>query len=512
MSLKDRPPVLHPFLMAAFPIVFLFADNLHEAISPGDMVTPLAWSLGGTALFMVIGWAIVRNARAVGLVASAWLLLFFSFGRVAGGLDGTNSSRKGVLLFAWAVLALAGVVTAFLLRTWLTGITKALNLIVAVLVLMNLVPIVLYRPPATPTPALPGSLARAVIAAKSAKLELPDIYYIVPEDYGDERTLRESLGVDARPFLGYLEKEGFSVARESLTNYQNTEQSLSAALNMEYLQTSLGEAAVDNDAVRRSLPGSAVSTFLQALGYRYVHIGHWWPPTRTDPSADINVKPGSLSEFSSILYDTTILPTLVRKLDVEQKILDPRRAKYEHTRQELQDIVQTTKLRGPKFVFAHLGIPHVPFVFDRNGNFVKGNDQETLKGKKYRADQAYFTTRRLQTLIGQLLEGTSRKAIIILQTDEGPDLGGIRGDIREGAFEHSDIRGELLVKYRIMNAFFLPGTGHDGVYPSITPVNTFRLVFDRYFKTGLGLLPDEIWGLKQNPTKFVNLTTLIRGT
>jgi hypothetical protein len=80
--LRNGPPVVHPFLMAAFPIVFLFAQNLHEAITPHDMLSPLKMSLGAAAVLMVVGWAIFRNAKAVGLVISVWLLLFFSYGRV----------------------------------------------------------------------------------------------------------------------------------------------------------------------------------------------------------------------------------------------------------------------------------------------------------------------------------------------------------------------------------------------------------------------------------------------
>jgi hypothetical protein len=475
------------------------------------MLSPLSWSLGATAVFMAIGWAIFRNAKVVGVVASAWLLLFFSYGRVASGLAGASIGRTRYLLPAWALLGLAALVTAYVFRSRLAGVTKALNLVVAVLVAMNLVPIALYRPPANSPASLTGPLGKVLSAAKSAKLGLPDIYYIVPEDYGDERTLREIAGVDTRPFLRYLEKQGFYVARDSMANYQNTPMAMAAALNLQYLPTLLGDDAKSYAAAARMLRGFAVSKFLQGLGYRYVHIGHWWTPTRTDSSADIDVKPGSLSEFSSILYDTTILPTLSRKLNVEQAILDPRRGRYELTLQELKDIVQTTKLRGPKFVFAHLGIPHLPALFDRNGRFVTADESITKRSPKYFADQVSYTTKRLQSLVGQILQGTHRKAIIILQTDEGPDLLLQRTAIREGRFQSRRFRPALLAKYRILNAFFLPGIPYDRLYPSITLVNTFRLVFDLYFKTGLGLLPDQTWALRRDPKEFVNITRLLHG-
>jgi hypothetical protein len=511
--LRSGPPVVHPFLMAAFPIVFLFAQNLHEAITPHDMLTPLKMSLGVTAVLMVLGWAIFRNAKAVGLVISVWLFLFFSYGRMSNGLEGKTLGHARYLLTLWAMLAVAAGVAAFMLRSRLAAATNALNLITAVLVVMNVVPIGLYRPPVTSktsTAPLSGELAAALAAAKSNKHLTPDIYYIMPEDFGDERTLRERYGIETHFLVQYLRKEGFYVAEDSMANYQNTHMSLSASGNLQYLPAFLGKAATSDDAVRTTIRGFAASRFLQALEYRYVHLGHWWTPTATDPTADIDVKSGSLTEFSSILYDTTMLPTLSKKLHVQQEILDPRRARYQEALQELDDVVHTAKLHGPKFVFAHLGLPHAPYVFNRNGDFVPGAKQREVD--KF-ADQAFFTAKKLQELIGRLLEATGRKAVIILQTDEGPDpRGKARQDIARGRFEHSDLRPELLAKYRILNAYFLPGVGTRELYPTITPVNSFRLVFDLYFRTKLGLLPDVIWGEKKRPgpAEFVDITDMLQ--
>jgi hypothetical protein len=46
---------------------------------------------------------------------------------------------------------------------------------------------------------------------------------------------------------------------------------------------------------------------------------------------------------------------------------------------------------------------------------------------------------------------------------------------------------------RIPNAHYLPEATHPQLYPSITPVNSFRLVFDEYFNAGLALLPDRTY-------------------
>jgi len=43
----------------------------------------------------------------------------------------------------------------------------------------------------------------------------------------------------------------------------------------------------------------------------------------------------------------------------------------------------------------------------------------------------------------------------------------------------------------ILNAYYLPGAGKDQVYTDITPVNTFRLIFNAYFEADIELREDN---------------------
>jgi hypothetical protein len=48
----------------------------------------------------------------------------------------------------------------------------------------------------------------------------------------------------------------------------------------------------------------------------------------------------------------------------------------------------------------------------------------------------------------------------------------------------------------------LPGKGRDDFYPSISPVNTFRVIFNNYFGTNLPLLKDQTYN-SVDATKMV---------
>ena len=41
------------------------------------------------------------------------------------------------------------------------------------------------------------------------------------------------------------------------------------------------------------------------------------------------------------------------------------------------------------------------------------------------------------------------------------------------------------------SAIYMPGEGSQQIYPSITPVNIFRIIFNTYFNEDYKLLPDK---------------------
>ena len=45
----------------------------------------------------------------------------------------------------------------------------------------------------------------------------------------------------------------------------------------------------------------------------------------------------------------------------------------------------------------------------------------------------------------------------------------------------------------ILNAYYLPRYCRSGLYPGITPVNSFRIVFNSCFSAEFDLLPDETY-------------------
>jgi hypothetical protein len=152
------------------------------------------------------------------------------------------------------------------------------------------------------------------------------------------------------------------------------------------------------------------------------------------------------------------------------------------------------ELDTPVFVFAHILTPHPPFVFGRNGEKVAPQREFCLGdgaylmprdeyAKKYR-DQLIFVNNKITAAVDKIISKSSRPTIIILQGDHGP------GSMLDWEnLYNSNVKERL----SILNAYYLPEGGPQEIYDDITPVNTFRIIFNHYFGADLELLEDKCY-------------------
>ncbi len=105
-------------------------------------------------------------------------------------------------------------------------------------------------------------------------------------------------------------------------------------------------------------------------------------------------------------------------------------------------------------------------------------------------EQLQATNSMLEEPIDRLLADSEPSPIIILQADEGPRREvDIIADPSWSIATASD--EELREKMRVLNAYRLPGIDHDALYQNISPVNSFRLLFNLYFGADFEMLPDR---------------------
>lgn len=486
---------IHPLLAAAYPVVFLFAANADEQVTLQPLWTPLLYAVGATAVVLAVLWLLLRDAWRAALLTTVLVIGFFGYGHAWNAAKGVIPNQWP-LIGAWVLAVLIGLFAAWRAGRFTLPVTRGLNVVAALALLLN-------------AGAVAGTMvafgAVDVADEQLSKLELapadpddlPDVYYIVLDRYASSTALKETYDFDNEPFLTALEDRGFDVARKAHSNYIKTPLSLASSLNMDLLDADALKAEAtegkDRNPIHRVLRAHlAVPAALKELGYQYVHVSNWWTPSATNVDADRTFRYEGQDEFSTVLSQTTLLRAFNEPAAAPDDPWDWRVLR-QHTLYGLDKLDAIASTSGPKYVFAHLLLPHDPYVFNADGSFTgRAQVDELGQRESYRRQLSYANTRML-SLIDRIL-ANSQDAVIMLQADEGPFPARYRAD--EWRFQWRDATdAELEEKLGILFAMRVPGADleSEGFHDAITPVNAFRIIFNARFGTDLPLLPDRTW-------------------
>jgi len=505
---KKILPILHPFFFSLYPVLNLYAVNLGQ-VTFSQVQRSLLFFLGLAALLLAVLRLLLKDWERAGVAASLLLLMVFTFGQLQLSLRGLFSSQawgwlwKGTLFAFWlALFSLVGWLLIFRLRR-VRDVSRIFNLVGGFLILIvgGQIAFGLNRtPPVVAAAHVETPAAQDLLPQATPSGAKPDIYYIILDDYGQGQMLKDLYGLDNSAFLDGLRARGFTIAEDSHSNYNQTILSLASTLNLDYLDrlVALHPEQNDRQALVERVKSNTAMRFLKEHGYQTIVIASGYEFTEID-GADVFLAPRvQINSFESMLISSAF---------AEVGLKQAMQTSYRMEVLQRFSILESMASRpGPKFVFAHIVLPHPPFVFDRQGGprepkilgFSDGSHLGLPPAEYIDAynEQLLYANRLVNSLVDSILKNSATEPVIILQGDHGP---GARLDWT--SLEASCIRERL----SILNAYYLPGgktMQEVGLYPSITPVNSFRLIFDAYLDTQLGGLEDRsyfpIWDRPQD--------------
>ena len=325
---------------------------------------------------------------------------------------------------------------------------------------------------------------------------LPNIYYLILDSYAAAQSLQTYYDFDNSSFLAALEKRGFYVASRSRSNYAFTTLSVSSALNMtylNYLSNELGATSTDLKPVYEMARRNAVMERLQSYGYHTTVVSSGYGVTSSHAFADTTIKCRRAiadDHFVKLCLDVSIMGEILTHYGLDRlrrEIL----CQFEAVR-------SLSRAAGPHFVFAHILSPHYPYIFDENGDTVTPMDHVVHSKDRLYVNQLQFVNHAVTELVDDILAHADRELVIILQADHGPwDIGPTSGV--EG---HKN-------RMRIFNSYLVNEKTRHQLYPDVTPVNTFRLIFNSYFGEDLELVEDRCYYSDKPPYQFVDVTRSI---
>ncbi|MEJ2607617.1 MAG: hypothetical protein P8Z41_13195 [Anaerolineales bacterium] len=452
----------HPLLFAAYAVLAMYANNLGQ-VAFTDVRRALLVCVLTAGLLLVLMRLLFRDWGRAAIVTTLALILFFSYGHFYSWIKTFAFGRvvgRHRYLLPLSILLLVGL-SWILMRSKerRRSVNRFFNVVSVVILIFPLISTVGF--------GLQANYANRFLEAEepsaspqiSAAAGNPDVYYIILDGYARADILAELYGFDNSEFLDFLRDRGFTVAGKSTSNYMQTHLSMSSAL-LEASVNAFESQLIESTAIRAALD----------------------------------------------LYT-------IRQESIQQAVIDPayqlHRNRILYTFEHLPDIAA---MEGDYFVMAHIVAPHPPFVFGPNGEEVYNTRGYSMADGDFYVgtpeyvegylNQLIYVNKLAERMITQILEASSTPPVIILQSDHGPGS--------QLIWESAD---DSLLRERmsILNAYYLPGNVSDAIYPSITPVNSFRVIFDQYFSAQYELLADQnYFSTASHPYDFIEVTDRVQ--
>jgi hypothetical protein len=477
----------HPFLLAIYPVLALLSYNIDQ-VGVWVVWRPLLIVICGAIILSGILALVIKPFQKAAIISSFISILFFSYGQVHEQLLNSSGilirvSHHKYLGTIFLIILVIGIIAFIRKIHRFQTITTTLNIVSAVMLILTIFPIISYSYNLQRSKNnLPGNENTDISFSGDAK-DIPDIYYIILDSYTRADALQRDFNFDNSPFTTDLQKLGFVIVNCSRSNYGFTEVAMASTLNLNYLSEldpklqagngnlTTATALIQNNYLRRQLKN---------IGYKIVafETGYDWNQwTDADMYLTPNKNPLSTAElqpFEKMFIQSTVLRVLT---DTDKNFLSGPVSSLKFTHHKplvtrtmfiLSWLEKMPSVVGPKFVYAHINVPHIPFIFKPDGSLVENpkfyrgpqdypvNEQFFKEGY---INQVQFLNNRIPEIADQIIKNSTRPVIIIIQGDHG-------------------IRDEN--RLEILNAIYFPGKKAN-IDNALTPVNTFRIILNQFF-------------------------------
>lgn len=476
-------PHAFPLLAALVTVTALVAANPHEGIRLNNLAIPSSVAL----LSAVVGWGVgglfVRDSVRQGLIAMIVSLPFLTSGYLFGWVrDRADRPAAGD---PWEIgLVLAVIVVGILVIRRIPqpeqGLVRFLNL-TTLLMLLLAVP-ALWRVAAADNQMVLTNASTDTVPEEPR----PDVYVVVLDAYSGLESLDSIYGFDNRPFLDSLGARGFRFPDRPRANYTKTFLSVGSMLNRDYLDELASASAPgyrNRQPAYRALEFNRTALELKASGYDFFYVGSSYPPMASNRLSAADSINSISREFEAMWINMTVVVPLIRtrcRLPGCARSASPFEAEdARDTEARLASLVGLVGHPGPKFVLAHLLLPHGPYRFGSDCTHrppawtVGAAAVSDSEARNFYVEQVQCTNRKLLHLVDAIQDASADSAVIILQADHGHGrfAGDMPRDLRDTSADQVKERFDVFAAY----------AGPDGIADSLaaqrTPVNVLRTLF-----------------------------------
>jgi hypothetical protein len=332
-------------------------------------------------------------------------------------------------------------------------------------------------------------LSEKFVSTNMSDSSKPDIYFFVFDEYTNNKALKKMWNYDNSDITDWLTSKNFHIPSDTHCNYSFTVFSVSSTFNMNYINRNVGGDGTINSNVMKanqSLSDNETFSILKKENYD-IHflapfknsiqengLGHFFDYL-VDGQIPGQTLPGSLG--GTIIADLRSTKSYYRKdsLDFAAQ-LEQKCKQIKSTIDQVEATTDSSVNRKPHFVYGHILVPHVPHIYDSSGQLLTRKESIDIPLYNTYTAQVKYANVLIKQLVSYIQEHNKKNTIIIIEGDHGfrrfPDS---------------------LSQYALpnFNAIYFPDKNYSMLYDTLSPVNTFRIVFDKYFNQHFPLLKDS---------------------
>ncbi len=328
-----------------------------------------------------------------------------------------------------------------------------------------------------------------------ANCPAPDVYLIIADGYSGFIPLKRIFQYDNSRFENALRQRHFFVADSSFANYDYTVFSMGSMLNLDYLNTTgYFRGKRDLPLAFAAIRHSRVQQFFEAKGYQT--FNHSIFDLASNPSPVIKtLMRFDRSPLTTQTFSYRVIKDLGYHIVTLFRLPEKKRNTAYHdlsNNQKIDSLTRAVAVQNnakPKFVYAHLMLPHHPYYFDSLG---RPNKLSQITSTPFHESKvAYisylnYANNKLLSLIDHILTHSVRPPLIILAGDHGC---------------RPCLEKENKSSFQTMNlaAIFVPDSNYSGYYKGISNINLMRQMFNTQFGQQLPMLKDSF--VLVNPDK-----------
>lgn len=368
-----------PLMASIYPSVFHYANNASILVVSSFLRMAFLNTVIAIMLYIII--LIIHKYQAPETASGTFMLLVFfnTYGLLYNYLIALDIFRVEHYTLL-PLYMLVGIYASWLITkipgTFATDFIKTAALILSALVIFNLSKITSVeiakngRVNVNPSASMPVTTDMD----PNTDRQYPDIYFILFDEFAGFDSMRQYWQYnEVDDFVYFLKSKGFFVAEKSHGATIDTLQLMSSRLN--YQDYPLG--AEYQNTYYHDIANNKVMEYLKSLGYTTIVFDEtrasFAYPAKMPINADYNLEynPGVsgdlgiiFDDYGTLVADNTMLFAFSQYYKVNNPVHQQHRGMILYTIEN----VAAAEISSPKFVYVHLMLPHMPFMFDENGN------------------------------------------------------------------------------------------------------------------------------------------------